>query len=314
MNILVTGGAGFIGSNIVNALLDKGHNVLVLDTFAREMTELKNKYVKNIKMDLLNNSISTVFREFSPEIVFHLAAQVSVQKSMKQPLLDANVNTLGTIAILEQCVKNKVQKIIYSSSAAVYGNPKYFGIDEKHSINPLSHYGISKYASELYVKLYSNLANLDYTILRYANVYGMRQEPYGEGGVVSIFINKILQDQSPVIFGNGNQTRDFIYVKDVVAANMAALTTGSKGVYNISCNAPISVNDLCGIVLKITNKKITPVYKAAKPGDIEHSYLDNRLAYKELCWKPEYNIYEGIKEIYDYYLENNVGSLSHAPF
>lgn len=206
------------------------------------------------------------------------------------PLQDAQTNILGTIAILQQCVQWNVNKIVYASTAAVYGNPQYLGVDEVHPINPLSHYAVSKFACEQYIKLYSEIYNLDYTILRYSNVYGNRQDSKGEGGVVSLFIRRILEGQPPIIYGDGRQTRDFIHVKDVVSANIAALNKGSKGIYNISSNQQTSINELVDLLVEISGDKYMPLYTEARKGEIYHSYLENKLAREILGWSPKYGL------------------------
>lgn len=299
MKIIVTGGAGFIGSNIVDELIEQDHDVMVVDMFPKGKTPNFNKHAKYEDIDILDDKIDWVFRGFSPDMVIHHAAQVNVQHSIDEPLHDARSNIMGTLAILEQCTKWNVQKLIFASTAAVYGTPMYLGIDEIHPITPMSPYAVSKHTSEEYVKLYSRIYGLDYSILRYANVYGIRQDSKGEGGVVSNFISKFLEKQPPVIFGNGEQTRDFIYVKDVVTANIAALTKGSKGVYNISCNQPTTINQLFKLLVEISGEKVTPIYMESRKGDIEHSYLENKLAEIELDWKPMYRLKEGLLEVYN---------------
>jgi UDP-glucose 4-epimerase len=302
LRILVSGGAGFIGSNIVDALIEQGHDVSIIDNLSTGKLEHVNLKAKLFQMDITNPEIHSIFVQCRPEIVIHHAAQIDVQTSLNNPLLDAKINIIGTIALLEQCKIHQVQKIIYASSAAVYGAPVYLAVDEEHRLEPLSFYGISKHTPEHYIKVYSEISNLDYTILRYSNVYGIRQDPKGEGGVVSIFLHMLLHGLTPTIYGDGEQTRDFIYVKDIVTANIAALTGGSRSLFNISCNEQLSVNDLLQKMSSIMNLSITPTYAPTRAGDIMHSCLANKHAIQELNWQPLYSIDQGLAETCAYYL------------
>lgn len=301
LKVLVTGGAGFIASHIVDLLIDRGNHVAILDNFSTGQEEFVNPQAVVYKLDILDEQITNIMLDFNPEVVIHHAAQIDVQTSIIKPAYDAQVNVVGTIKLLEACRTSGVRKFIYASSAAVYGNPEYLPVDEWHPIAPLSFYGISKHAPEHYLKVFSQLCDLDYTILRYANVYGVRQDPKGEGGVVSIFIDKILAGQHPIIYGDGEQTRDFIYVKDIANANVAALKSGSKSTYNISSNHQTKVNDLLLTISLIYNKKVTPIYKGVRTADILHSCLDNSAALKDLHWEPLYSLKDGLKETCEYY-------------
>ena len=300
MNILVTGGAGFIGSNIVDGLINKGYQTFVVDNLITGKQNFIHPEAEFYHLDIVNHDLDSLFQEIKPDVVIHLAAQIDVQKSINNPVLDSEINILGTIKILELCKKYN-SKLVYSSSAAVYGNPIYLPVDEKHPINPLSNYGVSKYTPEMYIKLYSELYNLDFTILRYANVYGIRQVANGEGGVVSIFIRKILNNTSPIIYGDGEQTRDFIYVEDIVSANISALTKGSRGIFNISGNKQTTINELVNEINSLLNSNFTPQYKQNRKGDIVYSCLDNQLAAKKLGWVPSYALREGLKKTLVYY-------------
>ncbi|QGQ94914.1 NAD-dependent epimerase/dehydratase family protein [Paenibacillus psychroresistens] len=301
MRILVTGGAGFIASNIVDALIDEGHEVSVLDNLSTGKRANIHPNAPFYLTDITERSVQMVFEQCRPEIVIHHAAQIDVQTSLHNPLLDAKVNIIGTINLLEQCKSFGVKKIIYASSAAVYGHPNYLGVDEKHALQPISFYGISKHTPEHYIQAYGELFGLDYTILRYSNVYGIRQDPRGEGGVISIFLNRLLHEETPIIYGNGENTRDFIYVKDIVSANIAALIYGSHSLYNISCNQQISLNNLLKQMNAIIGSNVTPQYVPARQGDILHSRLDNQKALKQLQWLPQYSIEKGLTETYHYY-------------
>jgi UDP-glucose 4-epimerase len=301
LNIIVTGGAGFIASHIVDALVAEGHRVAVLDNLSTGKRSHLNAAAQFIQADIISPGAAALFREFKPEAVIHHAAQIDVQTSLKQPLVDAQINILGTVAMLELCRELGVRKFVYASSAAVYGAPQYLPVDERHPLRPLSFYGISKHAPEHYIEAFSALYGIDYTILRYANVYGIRQDPKGEGGVVSIFVDRLLNGRTPVIYGDGEQTRDFIYVKDTVTANLAALRKTGPGLYNISRNEQTTVNELLRTMCGLMDRAFAPEYREPRPGDIVHSRLDNRAAIEELGWKPEYGLYEGLKETCDYY-------------
>jgi UDP-glucose 4-epimerase len=301
MNILVTGGAGFIGSHIVDALVARGHDVAVLDNLSTGRRSNVPGSVQFYEGDMKGHGLHKSFGRFTPDIVIHHAAQTDVQTSVKRPIFDADVNILGTIRVLEACRDYGVAKLIYASSAAVYGVPERLPIDEGHRVFPLSFYGISKHTPEHYIEAFSELYGLDYTVLRYANVFGERQDPRGEGGVVSVFTEKLLRGEPPVIFGDGEQTRDFIYVSDVAAANVAALDRGSKGIYNISRNEQTSVNDLLRMMCDLTATPFAPEYRDARLGDIMHSRLDWARAGRDLDWQPRIPLQDGLRATFEYY-------------
>lgn len=301
MNILVTGGAGFIGSNLVDKLIDLGHDVSIIDNLSTGKLENINKKAKLYIVDIEEKVISKIFKIGKFDIVYHLAAQIDVQKSILDPAYDADVNIIGTINVVNNCANYGVKKIVYSSSAAIYGEPKYLPIDEKHESKPISYYGMSKYIGEEYIKLHSKNSNLDYTILRYANVYGPRQDPKGEGGVVSIFLGKLLNNENINIFGDGNATRDFIYVEDIVYANISAMNNGAESVFNIGTGVYTSVNKLADIMINKINPKLTKIYKEEREGDIKTSYFNVDKAEKLLDWKAKYTVDEGLNKTIDYY-------------
>ena len=245
MRILVSGGAGFIGSHIVDRLIELKHHVCIVDNLFTGKEDNINNEATFYKCDITEmEKLKIIFKVEKPEVVIHHAAQIDIQTSLKNPALDAKINIIGTINILECCREFGVRKIIYPSSAAVYGKPKYLPVKENHEVNPISFYGISKHTPEHYIKAYSQLYGIKYIIFRYANVYGERQDPKGEGGVVSIFVDKLLNNETPFIFGNGEQTRDFIYVKDIAEANILALYKGDNEIMNISSNKATTVNEL----------------------------------------------------------------------
>lgn len=301
MSVIVTGGAGFIGSHLVDALVSQGRQVHILDNLSTGHLRNVNPKAVFHQGDLLAGGLHQVFREVKPEFVFHHAAQVDVQASLAAPQQDAQTNIAGTVAVLEACRLFGVRKIIYASSAAVYGSPLYLPVDEGHAIRPLSFYGISKYTPELYLESYAALYGLDFTILRYANVYGDRQSSQGEGGVVSQFVGKLLLGERPVIYGDGEQTRDFVYVKDIVGANLAAMTRGSRGVYNIGMNQQTSVNELLTEMCAISGVPFEPRYASAREGDVLHSRLSNAAAMNDLEWQPAYTLRSGLEATIAYY-------------
>lgn len=301
MKAVVTGGAGFIGSHLVDRLVEQGISVFVIDNLSTGSPENLNPRAAFFREDIASERISFIFEAVKPDMVFHHAAQIDVQVSQQMPERDAMVNIVGTINILNACVKSHIKKVVYASSAAVYGNPQYLGIDEQHVVSPISNYGVSKHTPEHYLKLYSELYGLKYTVLRYANVYGPRQGSKGEGGVVSIFLKNIVNGKSLQVFGDGEQTRDFIYVRDVVAANLAALHRGDNAVFNIGTGEPVSVNELVAALNRQTGLKPLVEYGPARPGDILHSYYNNSLARHVLGWEPRYDLYQGLKETLAYY-------------
>ncbi|RCW52281.1 SDR family oxidoreductase [Halanaerobium sp. ST460_2HS_T2] len=301
MKVLVTGGAGFIGSNIVDGLIEAGHQVIVVDNLSTGKKENLNDQTEFYHLDIRDQELEKVFKENEISHVIHHAAQIDVQHSIKDPLQDAQNNILGTINLLECCRAYNTEKIIYASSAAVYGEPDYLSVDEEHSIKAMSPYGISKHTPEHYIKMYSEFYDLKYTIFRYANVYGPRQDPKGEGGVVSIFVDKMLAEERPLIFGDGQQTRDFIYVADLVKANLMALKQGDNILVNISTESRDSVNDLVDYLNEILPYDLDPIYEEARQGDIRHSSLANGKAEELLGWTPDYDLKTGLEKTVEYY-------------
>jgi len=296
MRALVTGGAGFIGSHIVEQLLETGAEVAVLDDLSRG--SLANLHPRAVLYhgDIRDAAfVRETVRRVAPEVVFHLAAQVDVQVSVNDPGLDAAVNVGGTVNLLEACRGAGVRKLIYASSAAVYGEPAYLPLDENHPVNPLSGYGISKHTVEHYLAAYRALHGLEYTVLRYANVYGPRQDATGEGGVVAIFTDRLLRGTAPYIYGDGEQTRDFVYAGDVAAANLAAVHRGDGLVLNISTGRAVTVNRLFSLLQEVTGVFLPAVYRPPRAGDIRHSYLACAAAHRALHWRAEVPLRRGLE-------------------
>ena len=294
MKVLVTGGAGFIGSYVTEELIAQNHEVAVIDNLSTGKMSQVPKSAVFYKGDIRKKEIEKFFADFQPDCVIHLAAQVSVAKSLQAPLNDSEVNIIGTINVLEACVKYHVKKIVFASTAALYGNPGYLPLDEDHQMKPISFYGLSKKHAEAYIRMFSRLHGITYTILRYANVYGMRQDSNGEAGVVSIFIDNFLNNQPLTILGDGNQTRDFIFVKDVARANVIALTNGDNEIINIGTQKETSVQNILNELSEITGRDIVPVFLEERSGDIKNSCLANEKAKTVLGWEPSYSFAGGL--------------------
>ncbi|MFC4799039.1 NAD-dependent epimerase/dehydratase family protein [Neobacillus sp. GCM10023253] len=312
MKVLVTGGAGFIGSHVVQNLVKSGHDPVVADNLCTGSLEFVEKDVPFYKVDITTPQIETVFAKERPDAVIHLAAQVDVAYSIQDPAGDARQNILGTIQLLANSQRFDVKKFIFSSSCAVYGKQDDVSIEETFPIQPLSYYGISKYSSEMYIKAFNSLHQLPYTILRYANVYGPRQSTKGEGGVISIFAQKVLHGIPPFIYGDGEQTRDFVFVRDVAEANVLSLNSGTNETFNIGCNIKTSINELYQSISKLTSKNIQPIFMRARSGDILHSRLNNSKAKSLLDWEPNYDLHSGLTETLNYYLNTNEKGLFGA--
>nr|WP_263324738.1 NAD-dependent epimerase/dehydratase family protein [Neobacillus sp. Marseille-Q6967] len=300
MKVLVTGGAGFIGSHTVDLLIKQGFTTIVLDLHKSFAPNPKARYYLG---DITNQVLlKQIFAEHTPSAVIHLAAQVCVQTSMNNPAVDAHTNILGTILLLEHC-RRYHSKMIFASSAAVYGLPVYLPTPETHPTQPISNYGLSKLAAEHYIKLYHQQYGIEYCILRYANVYGPRQGLTGEGGVISIFINKVRKGKPPVLYGNGEQTRDFIYVEDVTYANLLALNLGKNQTFNVGTNRETSINNIIQTLQNHTNHPFHPIYQPIKSGDISNSCLDSTRISTFFDWSPTTTITEGIAQTIEEFTE-----------
>jgi UDP-glucose 4-epimerase len=301
MKVMVTGGAGFIGSHVVDLLTQFGHETLVVDNLLSGKREFVSPKARFFEVDITSPQITKVFEVEKPDVVIHLAAQVDVAHSIKDPVGDAHQNILGTIRLLECCHRFNVKKFIFSSSCAVYGEKDDCSIKETFPIQPQSFYGISKYTSEMYIQIFNTLHNIPFTILRYANVYGPRQTSKGEGGVISIFFKKVLNSETPFIFGDGEQTRDFVYVKDVALANVLSIEKGTNEIFNIGCNSKTSINELYQMITSLASINIPSHPMPARKGDIRYSRLDHTKAAKLLCWNPVYDLQAGLDETLKFY-------------
>jgi UDP-glucose 4-epimerase len=304
VRIIVTGGAGFIGSHIVDAYLNAGHEVLVLDSLWEHGGGRRINVPERanfVHMDIRDESVARIFHEFKPQVVSHHAAQHSVAISSRDPKYDADVNVIGMLNVLDASVKNGVKKVIFASSGATYGTPERLPMDETTPKRPESPYGISKMVTEHYLRFYKNEKGLDFTALRYGNVYGPRQDPNGEAGVIAIFIGKFLKHQGVRIDSDGDQTRDYIYVKDIAQLNVLALDRGSGGCYAIGTNTRTSVNDIYHALVDISGFEAPITHAPRRPGDARDAQFDASLAKKELGWKAQTKIADGMRETYDYF-------------
>lgn len=302
MKILVTGGAGFIGSHLVDRLVLEGHEVAVVDNLSTGKRRNLNRAATFYKLDIQSGSLERVFRKERPLLVMHLAAQMDVRRSVQDPVYDANVNILGTLKVLQQAVAHGTRKVVFSSSGgAIYGEQETFPAPETHPMHPASPYGISKLTGEHYLAYYEQVSGLQYVSLRYANVYGPRQDPEGEAGVVAIFTQKLLNGEQPVINGNGRQTRDFVFVEDVVEANLAVIGKDARGAYNVGTGVETSVNELFQTITDLIMPGSKALHGPAKKGEQARSVIDSARLRRELGWEPRVSLKEGLERTAEYF-------------
>ncbi len=309
MKILVTGGAGFIGSHLTDRLLQLGHEVVVVDNLATGYRHNLNPRARFYEVSLLDSSLGEVFEREKPDIVNHHAAQNGVRQSNADPVFDAQHNIIGSIRLIQCCIEHDVKKVIYASSGGtVYGEPVYLPVDEAHLIAPISPYGISKHTVEHYLFLAAASTGLNYTVLRYANIYGPRQHPHGGAGVVAIFTESMLKGISPTIFGDGSSTRDYLFISDAVEANLLALTVGDREIYHVSSGIEISLNELfCQLKQALRSVigckevvKMSPVYADPRPGEIHRIALNPEKIEKDLGWIPQTSLQDGLEQTVSY--------------
>ncbi len=304
MRIVVTGGAGFIGSHITDAFMAQGHEIVVLDSLwqhgggRRENIPDRASFVH---MDIRDEAVHRIFSEFKPEIVCHHAAQHSVAIGSRDPQYDAQVNVLGLLNVLEGAVKAGTRKVLFASSGATYGNPERLPIDENTPQCPASPYGITKMVAEHYLRFFKSEHGLDYTALRYGNVYGPRQDPAGEAGVIAIFIGKFLAKQGIRIDWDGDQTRDYVYVGDVAQANVAALERGGGECYVIGTGTRTSVNDVSRALKEVTGFDAPVTYAPKRSGDVRDAQFNPARAHAELGWKAAVPLVEGMRKTVEYF-------------
>ncbi len=299
MKILVTGGAGFIGSHLVDRLIDEGHQVVVIDNLSTGSRKNLNSKAKLWKMDIQSSKVKEVFEKEKPNAVFHLAAQIDLRKSVEDPIKDAKINILGSLNILQSFYNSchsHCKFIFTSTGGAIYGDADIIPTPESYPEKPLSPYGAEKLVFDKYLNYYNQVFNLPYVSLRLANVYGPRQNSKGEAGVVAIFSDAMLSGNQPIIFGSGKQTRDFVYVKDVVEAAVSALKKNKIGIHNIGTAKQTDINTVFSKIKKITGSECREIHQPAKPGEQKTSCLNIEKAKKELGWQPKYDLDKGLEE------------------
>lgn len=301
MRITVTGGAGFIGSHLVDRLIEDGHTVQVIDNLYTGNKEFVHSKAQFVELDIRDPKLYSVLEEFRPDYIFHEAAQTEVSTSMSDPMLDCDINLMGLINLLNAAVKLDVKKFLMPSSAAVYGNLDTLPLNEEMIGNPSSFYGLTKLTTEHYLRIYHETFGLPYICYRYSNVFGPRQGNGGEGGVISIFAKAIVQGSPIIIYGDGKQTRDFIYVDDVVEANILGMHHQVTGIYNVSTGISSSVNLLVDEFRNISGKDIEVVYDKPRLGDIRDSVLATDKSEKELLFTAKYNLHDGLIKTYEYF-------------
>lgn len=301
MKTLITGGAGFIGSNIADAYLKEGHEVVVVDNLSTGKKENLSKQVKIYDVDITSLDIANIIASEKPDIINHHAAQIDVRKSVADPAYDADQNIIGSLNIMAAAQKAGVKKIIFASSGgAIYGEQSYYPADENHPTDPRSPYGITKLTVEKYLQFYRWTYGMDFVALRYANVYGPRQNAHGEAGVIAIFCEKILQGQTPTINGDGKQTRDYVFVEDVVACNVAALNPSFSGIFNVGTSVETDVITLTEKLLQISQSKLTPQHGPAKSGEQMRSCIKSGALQKN---KPV-SFDTGLQKTFDWFKSN----------
>ncbi len=303
MKVLVTGGAGFIGSHIVELLIDEGYEIVIVDDLSSGYEQNIHEKAAFYKLDIQDQELESVFMKEKPDYVCHQAAQKDVRLSVSDPIFDAKINILGTINLLQNSVKYGIKKVVFASTGgAIYGEQDIFPAPENHPLKPICPYGITKLAVENYLYYYKTLYGLDYAALRYSNVYGPRQDPHGEAGVVAIFAEKMLNNEPPVINGTGSQTRDFVCVKDVAKANLLALKdTSAESVFNIGVGIEMSVNELFNHLKDILNASVEEEHAPAKEGEQQRSVIECNRAKEVLGWTPQISIREGVQQTCEYF-------------
>lgn len=307
---MVTGGAGFIGSHVVDIFLANGYEVVVIDDLSTGRLSNLNPAATFYQVDIRSPELEEIFKEEEPDFIDHHAAQMDVRRSVEDPLFDADVNVLGSIKLIELARKHQVKRFIYiSTGGAVYGEPEYLPCDEAHPVNPICPYGASKHTVEHYLYMYQELYDLDYVVLRYPNVYGPRQDPHGEAGVVAIFTGQMLKDEQVVINGDGKQERDFVYVEDCARANLLALTAENPNtIFNLGYGYGTSINDIYSNLTKITDYKLSAVHGPAMAGETQRIYLEANKARQEMDWTPTVGLEEGLGKTVEYFRTVEKGS------
>ncbi len=303
MKALVTGGAGFIGSHVVDSYVRAGWEVVVVDDLSTGHRSNINPAVKFYEVDIRSPEIGEIFRHEKPTVLNHHAAQMSVRISVAEPIRDADINILGTLNLLEQARQHGIERIVYiSSGGAVYGEPEYLPCDEEHPVHPICQYGASKHTVEHYLYMYHLNYGMSYAVLRYPNVYGPRQDPEGEAGVVAIFTGQMLSDAVVVINGDGEQSRDFVFVEDCASANLLlSEPSGPVGIYNLGSGEGTSINTIFASLKDITGYRQQAKHGPAKLGETYQIFLDASKAQEELGWEKQINLHDGLVETVEYF-------------
>ncbi|ATB33345.1 SDR family oxidoreductase [Melittangium boletus] len=302
MKVLVTGGAGFIGSHVCDAFVKAGHEVIALDNLSSGKKENLDPRVRLEVADIRSPEAAQLVRSERPQVLLHLAAQMDVRRSVEDPRFDADANILGFLNLLEAGRASGVQKVVFSSTGgAIYGEQDVFPAPETHATRPISPYGVSKASGELYLNYYKAQYGMKYVALRYANVYGPRQNPHGEAGVVSIFCTRLLAGQDCTIYGEGKQTRDFVYVEDVARANLLAAEADYSGPINIGTGVETDINRLFSLLAQSAGVSKSPGHAPGRPGEQMRSCIDNRRAQEVLGWRPTVELAEGARRTVEYF-------------
>lgn len=302
MRALVTGGAGFIGSHLVDALVAGGHDVTVVDDLSRGRREQVHSAARFVERDIRDPRLEALVSEMAPEVVFHQAAQIDVRASVREPVADAGTNVTGTVNVLAACAAAGTRRVVFASTGgAIYGDTDVIPTPETHPCAPESPYGTSKLCAEAYGATFQRIRGLEFVALRYANVYGPRQDPHGEAGVVAIFATRLLHGEPCVINGDGTQTRDYVFVDDVVAANLRAVSVAAPAVINIGTGTETTVNDLFARMRGVAASAADAVHAPAKPGEQRRSCLDIRCAGELMQWRPEVDLTSGLARTLDFF-------------
>ncbi|MFN7131830.1 MAG: NAD-dependent epimerase/dehydratase family protein [Myxococcales bacterium] len=302
MKVVVSGGAGFIGSHVCDSLLARGHEVIALDDLSSGNPANLDARVRLARFDIRSPEAHKLIVDEKPQALMHLAAQMDVRRSVADPRFDADVNVMGMINLLEACVKAGTKRVVFSSTGgAIYGEQDTFPADENHAKRPCSPYGVSKAAGELYLNYFFQQYGLSYAALRYSNVYGPRQNPHGEAGVVAIFCSRLLEGRTCTIYGDGKQTRDFVYVADVAKANVAALESDYVGAVNIGTGLETDVNELYTTLAQVAGLDVAAEHAPGKPGEQRRSCIDPALAKKLFGWSATVNLKDGLRETYGFF-------------
>ena len=307
MRVLVTGGAGFIGSHIVDGLVAKGHTVFIVDDLSEGNRANINPDACLFDVNVNDaDGLQRAFAEAKPDVVSHHAAQISVRNSMYDPTHDAQVNIIGSLNVLQAAVKHDVERFIFASTSVVYAKPNHLPMDETHPLSPESVYGVSKLSVESFIRLYTDTYGIKHKIFRYGNVFGPRQNPHGEAGVVAIFTRQFMRGEQPTIFGDGSKTRDYVFVSDVVSASIAAMgAAGDNDTYNIARGIGVSDYEMFDTVAAATDSSMQPKYAPVRPGEPEHISLDPTKAQEILSWHPRVTLSDGIAQVVEHYRQTH---------